>query len=114
MLFVELMTGTPLLKRGGPVSIAAAHTVTSQPVVDVSKLSAAIDGYRLAIHGNLEFTGTVLAADPVSVRVSHFKGVRSPDSVRSLIHSATACRLVSDQSTSAILEYRTSAILEYL
>jgi hypothetical protein len=42
-----------------------------------SKLSAATDGYRLAIHGNLEFAGTVLAAYPVSVRVSQFISVRS-------------------------------------
>jgi hypothetical protein len=40
--------------------------------IDVSKLSAAADGYRLAIHGSLESAGTVLAADPVSVRVSRF------------------------------------------
>jgi hypothetical protein len=33
---------------------------------DVSKLSTAGDGYRLATWGNLEFAGTVLAADPIS------------------------------------------------
>jgi hypothetical protein len=41
-----------------------------------------------AIHGNLKFAGTILAADTVSVRVSHFKGVRSLGDVRSLGHSA--------------------------
>jgi hypothetical protein len=76
---------------------------------DVSKLSTAVDGSRLAIHGNLEFAGTVLAADPVSVRVSHFKDVRSLGNVRSLGHSAAlgaeaARRLASDQSTSAVPE----------
>jgi hypothetical protein len=35
---------------------------------DVSKLSAASDGYQLAIRGSLELAGTLLAADPVSVR----------------------------------------------
>jgi hypothetical protein len=40
---------------------------------DVSKLSAAADASRLAIHGNLELARTVLAAAPVSVHVSHFK-----------------------------------------
>ena len=41
----------------------------------VSKLSAATDGCRLAIHGNLEFTGTVLAAYPGSVRITWFEGL---------------------------------------
>jgi hypothetical protein len=77
---------------------------------DVSKLPAAADGYRLAIHGSLESTGTVLAADPVFVRVSRFKGVRSLSHVRSLGHSTTlgaeaAGGLGSDQSTSAFPEY---------
>jgi hypothetical protein len=45
--------------------------------INVSKLSAATDGYRLAIHGSLESAGTALTADPVSVCVSRFKGVRS-------------------------------------
>jgi hypothetical protein len=31
---------------------------------DVWKLSAATDGFRLAIHGDPEFTGSVLVADP--------------------------------------------------
>lgn len=44
----------------------------------MSKLSAAADDYRLAIHGNLKFAGTVLVADPVYVLVSHFKYVRPP------------------------------------
>jgi hypothetical protein len=34
-------------------------------------------GCRFAIYGNLEFASTVLAADPVSARVGHLKGVRS-------------------------------------
>ncbi len=71
-----------------------------------SKLPAAADGYRLAIHGSLESTGTVLAADPVSVRVSRFKGARSLGHVPSLRHSSTVAEaaggLGSDQSTSAI------------
>jgi hypothetical protein len=54
-----------------------------------SKLPAAADGYRLAIHGSLESTGTVLAADPVSVRVSRFKGVCPLGHVHSLGHSTT-------------------------
>jgi hypothetical protein len=68
------------------------------------------DGYRLAIHSNLKFAGTVLAAEMVSARVSHFKRVRSLDGVRSHGHGAAlgveaAHRLASDQSTSAIPEY---------
>jgi hypothetical protein len=43
----------------------------------VSTLSAATDGYQLAIYSNLEFVGAVLPADPVSVRVSHYISVRS-------------------------------------
>jgi hypothetical protein len=31
---------------------------------NVSDLSTAIDGYRLAIYINLEFAGTAIAADP--------------------------------------------------
>jgi hypothetical protein len=68
--------------------------------------AAAADGYQLAIHGTLESVGTVLAADPVSVRVSRFKGARSLGHVPSLRHSSTVAEaaggLGSDQSTSAI------------
>jgi hypothetical protein len=64
---------------------------------------------RSAIHWNIEFAGTVLAADPISVRVSHFKGVPSLGDVRSLAHSAnlgaeTAGGLTSAQSISAFPE----------
>jgi hypothetical protein len=38
----------------------------------------------LAIHGSLELAGTESAADPVIVRVCHFKGLRSLGHVRSL------------------------------
>jgi hypothetical protein len=76
---------------------------------DVSKLPAAADGYRLAIHGSLESAGTVLAADSVTVCVSCFKGVRSICRIRSLGHSTTldteaAGGLDSDQSSSAFPE----------
>jgi hypothetical protein len=47
-----------------------------------------IDGYRLALHGNLECSSTEMAADFVAVRVSHFKGVRSLGDLRNLGHSA--------------------------
>jgi hypothetical protein len=74
---------------------------------DVSKLSVATDSYRLAIHDNLEFGGTVLAADPAYyVRVIQFKGPRSVGDLRSPGHSAAlgaeaAHGLVSGQSASA-------------
>jgi hypothetical protein len=85
----------------GPV----LHPTTSKN--DVSRLPAAADDSQLAIHGSLEFAGIVLAADPISVCTSHFKGVPSLDDVRSLGHSAVlgaeAGRgLASDQSTSAV------------
>jgi hypothetical protein len=72
--------------------------------VEQRQLSATNDGHRLAIHGNLELSGTVLAVYSVSERVSHFIGVRSLGDVRSLGQGATlgaeaACELVSDQST---------------
>jgi hypothetical protein len=51
--------------------------------------TAATDGYRLAIQGNIEFAGTVWAAYPVSVCVSTFIDVHSLGDVRSLGHSAT-------------------------
>jgi hypothetical protein len=47
-------------------------------------LFAATGGYRLEIHGNFDFTGTVLAAHPVSIRVNHFKGLRPLSDVSSL------------------------------
>jgi hypothetical protein len=61
---------------------------------------------RLTIHGNLEFAGTVLAADRVSARVGHLEGVRSLGDVRSLGHSSIlgAGGPPSDNSASAILE----------
>jgi hypothetical protein len=37
----------------------------------LSKLSAAIVGYRVAMHGNRAFAGTLLAAYTVSVGVSN-------------------------------------------
>ena len=46
-------------------------------------------GYRVAIHSNLEFAGTLLAAYAVSVRVSNLIGVRSLGDVRSFGDSAT-------------------------
>jgi hypothetical protein len=39
------------------------------------KVSTGGGSYRLVIHDNLEFAGTILVADPVYVCVSHFKGV---------------------------------------
>jgi hypothetical protein len=66
-----------------------AHGHVEASSNDVSKLSAGADRYRLAIHCSLESAGTVLAADPVSVRVSRFKGVRSHGHVRSLGYSTT-------------------------
>jgi hypothetical protein len=69
----------------GPV----LHLAVEAFLNDVSKLSAAADGSRLAILGNLEFTGTVLATDSVSVRASHFKGVRFIGDGRSRGHSAS-------------------------
>jgi hypothetical protein len=42
---------------------------------EVFKVSVAASGSRLAIHGNLVFAFTVLAALPLSIRGSHFKGV---------------------------------------
>ena len=73
---------------------------------DVSELSTTGDGYRLAIHGNLKFAGTVLAAEKVSVRVN-FKGLRSLGDVRSLgcgvaLGAGATRGLASDHSTSAI------------
>ncbi len=48
------------------VSGAAITAFDDDPLTyDVSKLSAVVHGSRLAIHVNLEFAGTVLAADPV-------------------------------------------------
>ena len=75
---------------------------------DISKLCATADGCRLDVHGNLKLAGTVLVADLVSVRDTHFKGVRSLGDVGSRGHSATlsaeaARGLGSDESTSAIL-----------
>jgi hypothetical protein len=43
---------------------------------------------RPTIHGNIEFAGTALAADPISVRVNHFKGALLLGEIRSLGHSA--------------------------
>jgi hypothetical protein len=75
----------------------------------VSKLSAATDGYRPAIHGKLEVAGTVLAADPFSVRVSAFRSEGSLSDVRSIGRSAAlgaeaARGLASNESASAIPE----------
>jgi hypothetical protein len=62
----------------------------------------------------MKFAGTVLAADTVSVRVSHFIGVRSLGDVRSLGHSAalgaeaTHGLASDDQGTSAIPGYLSS------
>jgi hypothetical protein len=44
------------------------------------------------IHGNVELTGTVLAADAVSGRASRVKGVRSIGDGRSLGHSLSLAR----------------------
>jgi hypothetical protein len=63
---------------------------------DVSELStaaaaaaaAATNGYRLSIHGNLEFAGTVSAADPVSVSAGHFKGVYAPSEMYAVLDTA--------------------------
>jgi hypothetical protein len=38
---------------------------------NLSKFSAATDGYRVAMHGNRAFAGTLLAAYTVSVSVSN-------------------------------------------
>jgi hypothetical protein len=83
----------------GGASTAADH-IEAFPK-DVSKLptaatATATDCYRLSIHGNLEFAGTVAAADPVSVRGSHFKGVRSLSDERCLEHSAALCTEAAD------------------
>jgi hypothetical protein len=59
---------------GGEASTAPNNEKTF--LNDVSILSAATDGY-LAVQSNPEFAGTVLAAYPVFVRVSHFISVRS-------------------------------------
>jgi hypothetical protein len=73
---------------------------------DVSELSAAAD----AITGKLGLADIILAADSVSVHVSHFKGVHSSAMyIRSLGYGATldaedARGMASDQSTSAIPE----------
>jgi hypothetical protein len=62
-----------------------------------------------AIHGNLEFAGTVSVADPVSVSVSHFKDVRFLGDARTLGDSAVviaeaAGGLASGQRTSTITD----------
>ncbi len=59
-------------RRWGPYCHPAVEAFPN----DVSTLSAATIGARLAIHGNVELAGTVLATDSVSVRVSHFKSVQ--------------------------------------
>jgi hypothetical protein len=43
-----------------------------------SELTAAADGTRLAIHGDLAFAGTEIPTDPVALRVSHFNCVGRP------------------------------------
>jgi hypothetical protein len=82
---------------------------------DFSKLFTARGSYLLAIHGNLVFASTVLAADPASVCVSHSKGVCSLGNVRSLGDSAAlgakaTCGLANDQSTSAITDSQATSI----
>jgi hypothetical protein len=75
-----------------------------------SKLSAATNGSRLAIYGNIEFAGTVSVADPVAIRARHFKGESSLGGyVRSLqvstaLSAEAACGVTSDQSTSTITD----------
>jgi hypothetical protein len=81
----------------GGASIAPDH-VEALPN-DVSKLFATADGSRLAIHGTLKFAGTVLAAHPVSVRVSHLKGGHS-----ATLGAEAARGLARDQSISTIPE----------
>jgi hypothetical protein len=91
-----------------PVAGSEASTVPDHERAfsnHIWKVSAATGGYLLDTHGNLEFSGTVLAAYPIFVRVIHFIGVRSLGDVRSLGHSAIfgtelARALATDQSTS--------------
>jgi hypothetical protein len=75
------------------------------------KLSAGADGSRLAIRGDIEFVGTVLVANPVSVHVRHFKDACSLGHARSLAHSTslrpvTTRGLGSDQSTKKHIQLR--------
>jgi hypothetical protein len=65
--------------------------------------TAAADGSRLAIYGNLELAGSVLVADPVShlrtcqisVLVSHFKRIPPLGDVRGLGH----CTALGDEAS---------------
>ena len=74
--------------------------------------AADVDGYWL---GHLEFTGIVLAADPVSARVSHFKGNRSLNDVRSLGHIITLSRRVqpvSVRKSSTLLVFNHNTVFD--
>jgi hypothetical protein len=66
------------------------------------------------IHGQIEFTGTVLASDPISVRVSHFKCVPSLGDVRSLGHSASLGAETAQSRLRISKVYRRSAMCAVL
>jgi hypothetical protein len=66
---------------------------------DILKLSAATDGYQLAIRSDREFSGTILAANLVSVCVSDFNGVHSLGDILSLgPNAASLLKLAVDLS----------------
>jgi hypothetical protein len=66
--------------------------------VDVSRTTSqnSPDGYRLVIESNPELAGTVLTADPVSVRVSRLKEVYAPSAMYAASETPSVLKLPVD------------------